>query len=76
MKNPVLSLFITDFSHKMTLKIPPKTWDFFPRHAYLIPFGEIARFSKLDKLYRKDKKARQMLVEQKGVSCREASRGC
>lgn len=47
-------------SGRESVRMPwnPKTWDFFPRHAYLIPFGEIERFSKLDKLYRKDKKAR------------------
>lgn len=33
----------------------PGSRDFFPRHGYLIPFGEIKRYHELDKLHKKGK---------------------
>ena len=33
----------------------PRAWDSSPRHAYLIPFGEVERFSQLGKLNREVK---------------------
>lgn len=45
---------------RRSVRIPWKLghWDSFPRRGYLIPFGEIERYSKLDKLYEKDEKDR------------------